>query len=514
MHARLLAWLLASVFALYVATVLRAGWIGDDAFITLRAVDNFVHGYGLVSNPPERVLGFTNPLWALTLAPSLALGAGGYPAAIATGVLVSAAAALIVLLRASANRAAAVVAGTWLTASAAYVDFSTGGLENPLAHLLLALFFCAFLAGGLSPLRVSTWALAALIVVNRQDHALLIMPALASTLFGHAAQPLSRVARAAALGLLPLVAWLLFALVYYGFPFPNTAYAKLNVQLPDGLLAKQGLAYFIDSWQRDPFTLAIIALAFTQLAFDRSRQALATAAGVLLYLGYVARIGGDFMAGRFFTAPFLVAVLWLCVRTLQRWPTRLLLVLACSSLLVLWRFPISYRAANKDADCIIGDSGIVSERHCYANYMALVDNLGTGKYREQPRWQRGEALRKGGRRVLASTNVGMMGYTAGPQVHIIDLMALTDPLLARIPYRGGAFRIGHFQRDAPAGYATSLRTHVNKIENPCLHAYYEQLSRVIYGPLFTLERWRAIALLNLGRYDYLMQQPCRLRDPF
>jgi arabinofuranosyltransferase len=498
---------------LYVATVLRTGWIGDDAFITLRAVDNFVHGYGLVSNPPERVLGFTNPLWALILAPSLALGAGGYPAAIATGVVVSAAAALVVLLRATANRAAAIVAGMWLTASAAYVDFSTGGLENPLAHLLLALFFCAFLSGRLSPLRISSWALAALIVVNRQDHALLIMPALASLLFERTAQPRSRVARAAALGVLPLVTWLLVALVYYGFPFPNTAYAKLNVQLPDGLLAKQGLAYFSDSWQRDPITLAIIALSFSQLPFDRSRQALATAAGVLLYLGYVARIGGDFMTGRFFTAPFLVAVLWLCIRTLERWPTSVLLVLASASLLVLWRFPVSYRAANKEADCVIGDSGIVSERHCYANYMSLVDNLGTGKYRQQPRWQRGEALRRGGRRVLASTNVGMMGYTAGPQVHIIDLMALTEPLLARIPYRGGAFRIGHFQRDAPAGYATSVRTRVNEIENPCLHAYYERLSRVIYGPLFTLERWRAIVALNLGRYDDLLQRPCRSTAP-
>jgi arabinofuranosyltransferase len=34
-------------------------------------------------------------------------------------------------------------------------------------------------------------------------------------------------ARAAALGLVPAAAWTLFALAYFGFPFPNTAYAKL-----------------------------------------------------------------------------------------------------------------------------------------------------------------------------------------------------------------------------------------------------------------------------------------------
>ena len=32
----------------------------------------------------------------------------------------------------------------------------------------------------------------------------------------------------AALGFLPFIFWELFSLLYYGFPFPNTAYAKLG----------------------------------------------------------------------------------------------------------------------------------------------------------------------------------------------------------------------------------------------------------------------------------------------
>jgi arabinofuranosyltransferase len=527
---RLLRLLLAAVGALYVATVLRTGWTGDDAFITLRAVDNFVHGYGLVSNPPERVLGFTNPLWAFALMLPTALGLGGYATAIGTGVVASAAAALVVLLRATQDRAAAIVAGAWLTASAAYVDFSTSGLENPLAHLLLALFFSAFIGGRLCASRAWSWALAALIVVNRQDHALLIAPALSSLLLARTTadearsvlartrprlvRPFLPVLRAAVLGGAPLWGWLAFALVYYGFPFPNTAYAKLNVHLPQGLLARQGFAYFLDSWHRDPVTLSIIALALSQLAFDRSREALATGAGIALYLAYVVRIGGDFMAGRFFTAPFLVAVVWLAGRVLSRRSNPTLLALTCASLAVLVWFPISYRTVHKDVDCIIGESGIVSERHCYSNYTALVDNLGTGNYTQHPRWQRGVALRRGGRRVLTSTNVGMMGYVAGPLVHVIDLMALTEPLLARIPYHAGrGFRIGHFQRDAPAGYEQSVRTRKNLIADPCLHQYYDLLSRVIYGPLFTTERWRAIVELNLGQHDDLTQQPCPSRPP-
>ncbi len=48
---------------------------------------------------------------------------------------------------------------------------------------------------------------------------------------------------------------------------------------------------------------------------------------------------------------------------------------------------------------------------------------------------------------------GFVGYFAGPDVHIIDIYALGDALLARlevVDYK--PWRIGHFQRDLPNGY--------------------------------------------------------------
>lgn len=35
--------------------VLRNAWVGDDAYISFRTVDNFVNGYGLTWNVAERV---------------------------------------------------------------------------------------------------------------------------------------------------------------------------------------------------------------------------------------------------------------------------------------------------------------------------------------------------------------------------------------------------------------------------------------------------------------------------
>ncbi|MBK7448663.1 MAG: hypothetical protein IPJ47_04230 [Anaerolineales bacterium] len=56
-----------SSLILLVFILIRNLWVSDDAFITLRTVDNFLHGYGLVWNIGERVQVFTHPLWMFLL---------------------------------------------------------------------------------------------------------------------------------------------------------------------------------------------------------------------------------------------------------------------------------------------------------------------------------------------------------------------------------------------------------------------------------------------------------------
>ena len=67
-----------------------------------------------------------------------------------------------------------------------------------------------------------------------------------------------------AAGFLPFVAWEAFSLFYYGFLFPNTAYAKLldtGVGVSDR--ATHGLYYLLNSARIDPLTLltSILPLA-------------------------------------------------------------------------------------------------------------------------------------------------------------------------------------------------------------------------------------------------------------
>jgi len=64
--------------------------------------------------------------------------------------------------------------------------------------------------------------------------------------------------------------------------------------------------------------------------------------------------------------------------------------------------------------------------------------------------------------------------------------------------------IGHFRRSVPDGYINTLETAVNEIEDPGIAEYYEKLSLITRGRIWSLERWQAIWKLNTGQYDYLL----------
>ena len=62
-------WLTFAIASLVLLAVgVRLAWLGDDAFITLRSVENWVTGNGMRWNADERVQTFTHPLWMMLLA--------------------------------------------------------------------------------------------------------------------------------------------------------------------------------------------------------------------------------------------------------------------------------------------------------------------------------------------------------------------------------------------------------------------------------------------------------------
>jgi arabinofuranosyltransferase len=481
-------------------------WLSDDAYILLRSVDNAVRGYGLRWNVAERVQSFTCPLWTLLITAVYALTREEFFTTLVLSVAVSLG-ALALCLRAAPTRLHALLVVLALTGSRAFVDYSTSGLENPLSHLLLGGFLLVLArpeAGGRYRMGLLS-LLSALLLTNRMDLGLVVAPALLWEAWRARSW---RTVGLLVLGQVPFLAWEVFSLVYYGFPFPNTAYAKLNNGVPSGELALQGLRYLDICTRFDPPTSLALLVGLGATVRSRRPELVAGAVGVALYLVYVVRVGGDFMAGRFLTVPLYASVmLGLLARPeLSLRGVRVALgVLALSQVAGPLGVAVAEAAGVKPLRWYntrtAEPAGIGNERTVYA------EGAGLRHWRPGRPWPayyfcgegRADRARYPDGAVLPIHSIGMRGFCAGPTLYYVDIYALTDPLLARMVRPQRHWRIGHFDRDLPEGYLETLSTGRNVIKDPALAAYLDKLNLVVRGPLFTRERWSAIWELNRQR---------------
>ena len=490
---------------LFTIVILRVAWLCDDAYVTLRTCRNFLEGEGLRWNLAERVQTYTHPLWMFTLTAAYGLTGESYYTLIFLSVALSVATVWTLAMGLSVTPRSALVALLILIFSKAFTDYSSSGLENPLSHLILVAF-CVFWyrSEGKAQDYFTLGLLACLAALNRLDTILFYVPALLSLV---ASNRSLRCWGALALGFLPLVVWELFSLFYYGFPFPNTAYAKLNTGLPAWGLAAQGLTYYLNLLRLDMLTVAAIACGCVLPFMSKDRKSYALAFGMMLYLAYVIKIGGDFMAGRFFSIAVLCAVV-IIARTPGRimksawWPSAavvILLGLAGPYTPILSKD--SYGASHRKT--IIDRHGVADERAFYYRRTGL---LTAEDSRTMPDVAPGYLSPEIGQHgIIVSHNIGMMGfYGAEREAYILDEYALGNALLARLPVRG-RWRIGHYRRAIPVGYLDTLGQGANRIEDPGLAKYNEKLDVVIRGDLYDPVRLRTILDFNLGRYDHLIE---------
>ncbi len=475
--------------AIFLFLLIRTGWAAEDSYISFRVVDNFVAGRGLVWDLSERVQVYTDPLFVFLLIAVTAVTHSAFWSSAIVSLGLSLSAYLLLFRR---QETPCLLLGiALLVSSKAFMDFQVSGLENPATTLGILAFCWAYRERREPFLLTLIFALTAL---NRLDSSLLLLPALLTVYFraGFA------VWRPALLGLTPLIAWEAFSLFYYGFPFPNTAYAKLGSGIPLSDLVQQGWKYFQNSIHWDRVTLPVIAAGLIYgFAFGEWPLAL----GILLGLIYILRIGGDFMSGRFFTAPFTLACALLLRPRAVRWSVAIPATLAVLALsLTDTNPPLTVDSNFYVKKAFPVEYGIADERAFF--YKA------TGLLRWSPciLWPAdefaayGQGIRKLGVQYNIISNIGAAPYVAGPQVHFIDAAGLGDAFLARIHPDPKERRIGHYIRIVPQGYAETKMTGRNQIADPKLAQLYDHLETVIAGPLFSAARIREIWNFNTGRY--------------
>ena len=285
----------------------------DDSFISFRYSEHLAQGYGFVTNPGERVEGFSNPLWVVALAGLAKLGVNQHAsdwalplAAKVIGIVCNLATFWLSFFWATRKQKSwlpACVGLSWLVAAGANSFWSVTGMETA-SHALLLLWAALSWSDLGNDSRVPahpvqlTFALL-LLVISRPEGALFGVVLLG--LWYASERRITRPWLTSAIGYAALMLVVeIFRLAYFGKLLPNTFYAKaaggdLLFQM------RHGLQYLAVALVATGGVLWIAALAKNW----RDLRFAALPALILAQTVFVLYVGGDWMAGFRFWAPMI-----------------------------------------------------------------------------------------------------------------------------------------------------------------------------------------------------------------
>jgi len=501
----------------------------DDAYISLRYATNLAEGSGLVWNPGERVEGYTNFLWTALIA--LLLRLSDLDAPLLALVLCwlcfvlnlwVAARLELRLLRSLALPLPLATAPLLLALHPVFVAYGSTGMETGLCALwvsLAALALCGRWSGR-AALMAGTALIAA--TLTRPDHGLFYAVGAGVVVYQELALLWEMRARGEALQLWPglrrgllyaapftvYLAYLGWKLQYYGQLLPNTYYAKSADMSWFGQGGLYLLLFVVATSAIVPLVLAVLA-GIRLTTRDNpawTRVALFVAGSTLLYCLYVARIGGDFMHGRFLVP--LLPVLFVCAaagvhslvpraaaaNSLRGWlPWAVAAGLLLASVQPLPVF-----------DGLQPRFGIVDESRYYP-----VTALRPEVRVDHNHWKIGTFLRdrlvaQGIRPIIGSGGIGMVGYYS--RLPLIDVYGLTDSTIShrKLDRRR---RPGH-EKVASRSYLRERGVQLlrRKARQDRFHPKrFRKLCRIRLGD--TSDPWQ------LARYDRELVQELRAKVP-
>jgi arabinofuranosyltransferase len=480
--------------------VLKNSWVTEDAFITFRYAVNFVAGHGLVFNIGERVQGFSHPLWLFGMIIAEILHMNLYYGAMLFGLICNGLMVYLfieLLYRQKYGYRSILFGLIVLYSCSVFLDFQTSGLESSLTHLLIMSIVYYFLTWRVaSPLWL--YLLISLLLLNRFDHIFLSAPIIAYLFIKKDTDHLLKKIMRLLIGFLPIILWEIFSVVYYGFIFPNTKYAK--VVIPMHYAVSRGLIYLADFivWEPLPAIVFLMALIWLGVRIKKIRPDLGVLVlAAVIHLGYLLIIGGDFMRGRFILSSFFLTIVTASYLMAQFEIRRSWAITALAALFIMGG--VSQHRAESIGNVFQDFSrNIVNERifYKYTNMLRSPSHHGApshfwadeGKYvRTQIGARPITVLRK---------NIGMFGYYAGSQVTIVDLDGLTDAFIARTPVGSDyqSMKVGHGLRAIPTEY---LDGRVRGVFRPvwqdqAWQHLWQDMTVVTSGKIFSLQRFRTM----------------------
>ncbi len=325
-------------------------FIQDDAYISYRYAKWFSQGFGLVWYPASTEFGYTSFLYTLMIGIAMLFRA---PPEIASNAINVASFLGCLMLsykiaeRVLGNRMAALLPVLLLATHHTFTAYATGGLETMWVTLLVLAFYWRVLVHGecepeKNYLVIGT--LAALALLSRLDTAILLFPAYCYLLVSARGGVQAYYARllemksAILIPTLTILGFLLTCFIAYGYALPNTFYVKMA---GGESMLKFGLRYLwiYNTWQLYLPLLVPLIMAYFFARRDSlqrlGKPALLLASVLLVWLIYVADVGGDFMEFRFLVpvlAFYYIVVLRVILALLPKYQIRTLVAVACAFL--------------------------------------------------------------------------------------------------------------------------------------------------------------------------------------
>ena len=303
--------------------ILRESWFCDDAFFTFRNSLNLHYGFGPVWNPGEKVQNYTNILWMFLI--SISNAQNIYLWTIFLSIILNSFTIIILfkIAKLSRNFKYLSLSLLLLCFSWVYIDFGTSGLETPLSGFFIASTFYISRfkiknnPNSIFPLGIwiglSYLSRPDLILITFIDSFLVLILRREGEKYKFI--NIKKIFNFCAAIFLILFCWFIFSTIYYGFPFPITAYTKLSTGISRFEIILKGISYGTNFMFADIAGSFLIFIAFilpfldnlsiggNQINFRKSYKKLIhkykNSLVIFISIFYIIWIGGDFMIGRF-----------------------------------------------------------------------------------------------------------------------------------------------------------------------------------------------------------------------
>ena len=504
-----------NMIIILIMTVMIFAWNTDDAYHGFIMIKHFINGEGLTYNIGERVNAATNPLMLLLLC-IISLITRNIEITATIFCAVCASLTFYFLVRRLDTGFAIILALITCIYSYSFIAYSTSGLENSLICLIQIIYFDYVFYHkdkyDFKSLMIISF-ICSLSLLTRLDTCFLLFFPTAYIFIFRRECGIFKMILAGVVGLLPLFIWFGFSIIYFGYPFPNTFYAKLRTSFPISDYIRKGADFFVITSIYDIITISTIILAVIILFKKKKAFELSIVIGIISKMIYLLRIGGDFMLGRHYTGLFIVSLFiilfYLSKENLSK--SRKVKYITYTGLCILFMWTISVVIPTK---FIYPNSDIGYEREYYISFTSLykiIDGEINEVYYPISCWKNtnnevNEKLNLGLKGDVFSFAPGVIVYTYIDDIYMTDRGALGDPLLnyMEIDYQNSKertknqarWRIGHMQRQIPEGYPESLNTGKNLIKDERIHRLYDKILLVVRGDIFTKERFKAIWELN------------------